>query len=130
MFVYELLEKYKLPAENIPKTIQDIELEEDVGNFKKHENINGVYYFTGEYAPDWYEGKGKLVLTLTLDLTPFSLEILNSVDDLNSLSRLNLTPSQETQLLTYPVIRFTSLIPDNFSSLVEFNLLGGLLRIS
>lgn len=132
MIIKELIKKYKI-TDNIPYTIQNIELDEDIKHFTEYsQKEKNVYVFKGEYEPLWFEGDATLQTTITINLTPFNNEIIDNIDDIDKFLEIvpELTPIERQEITSHETITYIQTIPNNFYAFTTYNLLGGLIRIS
>ena len=130
MYVKELYEKFKLNTDNIPNSILNIELMEDVVNFKQKEIKPNIYSFEGKYVPNWMEDNTLLEVKLTIDLSEYDAKVIGVVDDIDKFFELELSNSERKNILSKTAVTLIKTIPNNFYSFTTYNILGGLISIS
>ena len=129
MKINDLIEKFKI-QEPLPNTLLEIELEEDIINFKRMVYDNGVYRFEGEYQPYWFEGKTDMKILLNIDLTQYSSQIIDNIDDIDEFVNLDLTIEEKNSLISNETVIFIKSIKGNFQSYTSYNIMGGIVRVS
>lgn len=127
MKVKDLIEKFKVD-DDIPKSVLNIEIEDEINNFKEFKLIDEkVYSFKGEYGAGFNDDR--LYVDVTIDLKDFSEGVLENIDDTGKLSEIVSVDELESILFNEAVIVRKRVI-DNFYAFITYNIFGGLIRIS
>ena len=135
--IKKLLDKFNIKTEDhFPKTILDIEIDNDIKEFKKGYKHKGSIIFNGEYTQK--DGKYKRVFNIRIIITlPSELdyEILEKLESFNSNSNKNIWNDNEEamkglELLNTDCVEYYVSSEDLPTLFIAYNILGGINRHS
>ena len=129
--IKKLLDKFNIKTEDqFPKTILDIEIDNDLKQFKKGYKHNGSIIFTGEYSQK--DGKYERVFHISMFITlpnKLDYEILEKLENFSSSNNKDIWNDNEEaikglELLNTDCVKYYVSSEDIPTLFIDYNILG------
>lgn len=134
--IKKLLDKFNIKTEDIPQTILNIEIEEDLKNFHKGYKRNGLIIFTGEYEQKDENYHRVFTLKLTVKIPEdVKYDVLNKLEQYIKTNDKNIWESQDEldyciNILDDTIVEYYVSSKNLPTAYESYNIMGGMLRIS
>ena len=129
----DLFEEFQLSYEDLPPLILNIELEnEKVNHFQKGYKQNNVFYFKGEYSPEWMGKDSLLGVDISIDLTRFTNKLINASIEFGNGEEPSIEINNDIfeRFISEEVVSFTQTVENNFTYHATYSILGSMIKES